>query len=180
MKSEHLQPRILQQPLIAEPEAARLTEMMRSWVGLSLVLLAAQVWARSDLPNSTDVLITILADEAWLASQRMPLAAVKDLMTNSIASQDKFGHGTLESTFTAIESSDIMGQIDSETTVVVTLADCEKTHMMNDDLMMNEMNEQLIHFAVSDLTCNRLSGESFLLPVTTPENSLIQLVTDFK
>merc|ERR1719400_2251786 len=110
----------------------------------------------------------------------MPLAAVKDLMTNSIASQDKFGHGTLESTFTAIESSDIMGQIDSETTVVVTLADCEKTHMMNDDLMMNEMNEQLIHFAVSDLTCNRLSGESFLLPVTTPETSLIQLVTDFK
>ena len=153
---------------------------MRSSVGLSLVLMAAQVWARSDLPNSSDVLVTILADETWLAGQRMPIATVKDLMTNSIASQDKFGHGTLESTFSAMTSSDIMDQINTDTTVVVTLTDCEKTHMMNQDLMMNEMNEQLIHFAVSDLTCNRLSGESILLPVTTPETSLIQLVTDFK
>ena len=154
---------------------------MRSWLlGLSLVLAGGQVWARSDLPNSTDVLITILADETWLAKHRMPVATVKDLMTNSIASQDKLGHGTLESTFSSMTSSDIMGQIDDETTVVVTLADCENTHSMNQDLMLNKMNEQLIHFAVSDLTCNRLSGESFLLPITTPENSLIQLVTDFK
>ena len=154
---------------------------MRSWLlGLSLLLVAGQVWAGSDLPNSTEVLVTILADETWLAKHRMPVATVKDLMTNSIASQDKLGHGTLESTFSSMTSSDIMGQIDDETTVVVTLADCENTHSMNQDLMLNKMNEQLIHFAVSDLTCNRLSGESFLLPITTPENSLIQLVTDFK
>ena len=153
---------------------------MRSSVGLSLVLVAAQVWARSDLPNSTDVLVTILADEDWVAGQRMPMATLKDLMTNSIASQDKLGHGTLESTFVAMTSDDIMAQIDPETTVVVTLTDCENTHMMNQDLILNEMNEQLIHFAVSDLTCNRLTGESFLLPVTTPQNSLLQLVTDFK
>ena len=39
---------------------------MRSSAGLSLVLLAAQVWARSDLPNNTEVLVTILVDETWL------------------------------------------------------------------------------------------------------------------
>ena len=153
---------------------------MRSSVGLSLVLLAAQVWARSDLPNNTEVLVTILVDETWLASQLMPVATLKDLMTNSIASQDKFTHGTMESTFSLMTSDDIMEQVGSETTVLVTLADCEKTHMMNDDLVTNEMNHQLIHFAVSDLTCDRLAGESFLLPVTTPDTSLIQLVTDFK
>ena len=153
---------------------------MRSTAGLSLVLLAAQVWARSDLPNNTEVLVTILVDETWLASQLMPVATLKDLMTNSIASQDKFTHGTMESTFSLMTSDDIMEQVGSETTVLVTLADCEKTHMMNDDLVTNEMNHQLIHFAVSDLTCDRLAGESFLLPVTTPDTSLIQLVTDFK
>ena len=153
---------------------------MRATAGLSLVLLAAQVWARSDLPNNTEVLVTILVDETWLSSQRLPVATLKDLMTNSIASQDKFSHGTMESTFSTMTSSDIMDQIDTETTVLITLTDCEKTHMMNQDLMLNEMNERLIHFAVSDLTCDRLSGQSFLLPVTTPDTSLIQLVTDFK
>ena len=153
---------------------------MWSTAGLSLVLLAVQVWARSDLPNNTEVLVTILVDETWLAGQLLPVATLKDLMTNSIASQEKFSHGTMESTFSLMTSSDVMEQVDSETTVLVTLADCEKTHMMNQDLLMNEMNHQLIHFAVSDLTCDRLAGESFLLPVTTPDTSLIQLVTDFK
>lgn len=87
---------------------------MRSLVGLSLalVLLATKAGARSDFPNHTEVLVTIMADENWVGKQGMPLTVLQDVMTNSISSNARFSNGILESTFTSLPPGNITGEYD--------------------------------------------------------------------
>ena len=87
---------------------------MRSLVGLSLALLvgiASKAWARSDLPNHTDVLVTVVADDDWLTYQGMSPDILKGLITKSIEDQATFSHGTLESTFTSMTTGSIMDEV---------------------------------------------------------------------
>ena len=88
---------------------------MRSMVGLSLALVIAivtQAGARSNLPNNTEVLITIMADDNWVSKQGLNIDSVKDIMTNSIAAHAKFEYGSFESTFDKLKTGNVTGEYD--------------------------------------------------------------------
>ena len=65
----------------------------------------------------------------------------------------------------------------TETSVIVTLTSCKETQMFHKELTMSH---EILHFAVTDNGCDRLEEAAVLIPVTTRQNSILQLVSDFK
>ena len=68
----------------------------------------------------------------------------------------------------------------SDTTVLITLTNCHRSHRIKKELSMTEEGSSILHVAVTDIGCNRMDGASVMIPITTPANSLMQLVSDFR
>ena len=144
---------------------------------LSILILASSALARSNLPNQTELLVTVLADEAWVKGESQSLDTVREVITESITSA-KSDHVSMEIDFRSLVPGNLSDKVDLEqSSVVVTITDCAKTHEINRELM--EAGD-LLHVGITDLACSRLEEAGILMPMIPPGSGLIQLLTDFK
>ena len=144
---------------------------------LSILILASSALARSNLPNHTELLVTVLADEAWVKGESQSLDTVREVITESITSA-KSDHVSMEIDFRSLVPGNLSDKVDLEqSSVVVTITDCAKTHEINRELM--EAGD-LLHVGITDLACSRLEEAGILMPMIPPGSGLIQLLTDFK
>ena len=144
---------------------------------LSILLLASSALARSNLPNHTELLVTVLADEAWVKGESQSLDTVREVITESITSA-KSDHVSMEIDFRSLVPGNLSDKVDLEqSSVVVTITDCAKTHEINRELI--EAGD-LLHVGITDLACSRLEEAGILMPMIPPGSGLIQLLTDFK
>ena len=151
--------------------------MTRAHCALSLLALASPSLARSNLPNHTELLVTVLADEAWVTGERQSLDSVREVITESITTA-RSDHVSMEVDFRTLVPGNLSENVDLDlSSVVVTLTDCAKTHEINKGLM--EAGE-LLHVGMTDLACSRLEEAGILVPMIPPGSGLIQLLTDFK
>ena len=151
--------------------------MTQAHCALSILILASSALARSNLPNHTELLVTVLADEAWVKGESQSLDTVREVITESITSA-RSDHVSMEIDFRSLVPGNLSDKVDLEqSTVVVTITDCAKTHEINRELM--EAGD-LLHVGITDLACSRLEEAGILLPMIPPGSGLIQLLTDFK
>ena len=151
--------------------------MTQGHTALSLLLLASTALARSNLPNHTELLVTILADEAWVTGERQSLDAVREVITESITAA-RSDHVSMEVAFRTLVPGNLSDSVDLDmSTVVVTMTDCAKTHEINKEL---REAGKMLHVGVTDLACSRLEEAGILVPMIPPGSGLIQLLTDFK
>ena len=144
---------------------------------LSILILASSALARSNLPNHTELLVTVLADEAWVKGESQSLDTVREVITESITSA-KSDHVSMEIDFRSLVPGNLSDKVDLEqSSVVVTITDCAKTHEINRELM--EAGD-LLHVGITDLACSRLEEAGILMPMIPPGSGLIQLLSDFK
>ena len=144
---------------------------------LSILILASSALARSNLPNQTELLVTVLADEAWVKGESQSLDTVREVITESITSA-KSDHVSMEIDFRSLVPGNLSDKVDLEqSSVVVTITDCAKTHEINRELM--EAGD-LLHVGITDLACSRLEEAGILMPMIPPGSGLVQLLTDFK
>ena len=151
--------------------------MTQAHCALSILILASSALARSNLPNQTELLVTVLADEAWVKGESQSLDTVREVITESITSA-KSDHVSMEIDFRSLVPGNLSDKVDLEqSSVVVTITDCAKTHEINRELM--EAGD-LLHVGITDLACSRLEEAGILMPMIPPGSGLIQLLTDFK
>ena len=151
--------------------------MTQAHCALSILLLASSALARSNLPNHTELLVTVLADEAWVKGESQSLDTVREVITESITSA-RSDHVSMEIDFRSLVPGNLSDKVDLEqSSVVVTITDCAKTHEINRELM--EAGD-LLHVGITDLACSRLEEAGILLPMIPPGSGLVQLLTDFK
>ena len=151
--------------------------MTQAHCALSILILASSALARSNLPNHTELLVTVLADEAWVKGESQSLDTVREVITESITSA-RSDHVSMEIDFRSLVPGNLSDKVDlEESSVVVTITDCAKTHEINRELM--EAGD-LLHVGITDLACSRLEEAGILLPMIPPGSGLIQLLTDFK
>ena len=144
---------------------------------LSILILASSALARSNLPNHTELLVTVLADEAWVKGESQSLDTVREVITESITSA-RSDHVSMEIDFRTLVPGNLSDKVDLEqSSVVVTITDCAKTHEINMELM--EAGD-LLHVGITDLACSRLEEAGILMPMIPPGSGLIQLLSDFK
>ena len=147
---------------------------------LSLLILAASALttlARSNLPNHTELLVTVLANEAWVTAESQSLDAVREVITASITAA-RSDHVSMEVAFRTLTPGNLSDNVDLEaSSVVVSLTDCAKTHEISREL--GEAGDTL-HVGLTDLACSRLEETGILVPMIPPGSGLIQLLTDFK
>ena len=151
--------------------------MTQAHCALSLLLLASSALARSNLPNHTELLVTVLVDEAWVRGESQSLDTMREVITESITSA-RSDHVSMEVAFRTLVPGNLSDKVDLEqSSVVVTITDCAKTHEINREMV--EAGD-LLHVGVTDLACNRLEEAGILVPMIPPGSGLIQLLTDFK
>ena len=151
--------------------------MTQAHCALSLLLLASSALARSNLPNHTELLVTVLVDEAWVRGESQSLDTMREVITESITSA-RSDHVSMEVDFRTLVPGNLSDKVDLEqSSVVVTITDCAKTHEINMELV--EAGDML-HVGVTDLACSRLEEAGILVPMIPPGSGLIQLLTDFK
>ena len=151
--------------------------MTQAHCALSILLLAASALARSNLPNHTELLVTVLADEAWVRGESQSLDTMREVITESITSA-RSDHVSMEVDFRTLVPGNLSDKVDLEqSSVVVTITDCAKTHEINMELV--EAGD-ILHVGVTDLACSRLEEAGILVPMIPPGSGLIQLLTDFK
>ena len=151
--------------------------MTQAHCALSLLLLASSDLARSNLPNHTELLVTVLADEAWVRGESQSLDTMREVITESITSA-RSDHVSMEVAFRTLVPGNLSDKVDLEqSSVVVTITDCAKTHEINREMV--EAGD-LLHVGVTDLACSRLEEAGILVPMIPPGSGLIQLLTDFK
>ena len=151
--------------------------MTQAHCALSLLLLASSALARSNLPNHTELLVTVLADEAWVRGESQSLDTMREVITESITSS-RSDHVSMEVAFRTLVPGNLSDKVDLEqSSVVVTITDCAKTHEINREMV--EAGD-LLHVGVTDLACSRLEEAGILVPMIPPGSGLIQLLTDFK
>ena len=151
--------------------------MTQAHCALSLLLLASSALARSNLPNHTELLVTVLADEAWVRGESQSLDTMREVITESITSA-RSDHVSMEVAFRTLVPGNLSDKVDLEqSSVVVTITDCAKTHEINREMV--EAGD-LLHVGVTDLACSRLEEAGILVPMIPPGSGLIQLLTDFK
>ena len=151
--------------------------MTQAHCALSLLLLASSALARSNLPNHTELLVTVLADEAWVKGESQSLDTMREVITESITSA-RSDHVSMEVDFRTLVPGNLSDKVDLEqSSVVVTITDCAKTHEINREMV--EAGD-LLHVGVTDLACSRLEEAGILVPMIPPGSGLIQLLTDFK
>ena len=63
------------------------------------------------------------------------------------------------------------------TRVLVTLASCENSHLMNAEV---QEYPHLMHIGLSEGKCERFLGAGVMMPVMAPGEDIVQLITDFK
>ena len=151
--------------------------MTQAHCALSLLLLASSALARSNLPNHTELLVTVLVDEAWVRGESQSLDTMREVITESITSA-RSDHVSMEVDFRTLVPGNLSDKVDLEqSSVVVTITDCAKTHEINMELV--EAGD-ILHVGVTDLACSRLEEAGILVPMIPPGSGLIQLLTDFK
>ena len=151
--------------------------MTQAHCALSLLLLASSALARSNLPNHTELLVTVLADVAWVRGESQSLDTMREVITESITSA-RSDHVSMEVAFRTLVPGNLSDKVDLEqSSVVVTITDCAKTHEINREMV--EAGD-LLHVGVTDLACSRLEEAGILVPMIPPGSGLIQLLTDFK
>ena len=151
--------------------------MTQAHCALSIPRLAASALARSNLPNHTELLVTVLADEAWVRGESQSLDTMREVITESITSA-RSDHVSMEVDFRTLVPGNLSDKVDLEqSSVVVTITDCAKTHEINMELV--EAGD-ILHVGVTDLACSRLEEAGILVPMIPPGSGLIQLITDFK
>ena len=151
--------------------------MTQAHCALSLLLLASSALARSNLPNHTELLVTVLVDEAWVRGESQSLDTMREVITESITSA-RSDHVSMEVDFRTLVPGNLSDKVDLEqSSVVVTITDCAKTHEINREMV--EAGD-LLHVGVTDLACSRLEEAGILVPMIPPGSGLIQLITDFK
>ena len=151
--------------------------MTQAHCALSILLLAVSALARSNLPNHTELLVTVLADEAWVRGESQSLDTMREVITESITSA-RSDHVSMEVDFRTLVPGNLSDKVDLEqSSVVVTITDCAKTHEINREMV--EAGD-LLHVGVTDLACSRLEEAGILVPMIPPGSGLIQLLTDFK
>ena len=151
--------------------------MTQAHCALSILILASSALARSNLPNHTELLVTVLADEAWVKGESQSLDTVREVITESITSA-RSDHVSMEIDFRTLVPGNLSDKVDlEESSVVVTITDCDKTHEINRELM--EAGD-LLHVGITDLACSRLEEAGILMPMIPPGSGLIQLLSDFK
>ena len=151
--------------------------MTQAHCALSILILASSALARSNLPNQTELLVTVLADEAWVKGESQSLDTVREVITESITSA-KSDHVSMEIDFRSLVPGNLSDKVDLEqSSVVVTITDCAKTHEINRELM--EAGD-LLHVGITDLACSRLEEAGILMPMIPAGSGLVQLLTDFK
>ena len=151
--------------------------MTQAHCALSILILASSALARSNLPNHTELLVTVLADEAWVKGESQSLDTVREVITESITSA-RSDHVSMEIDFRTLVPGNLSDKVDLEqSSVVVTITDCAKTHEINMELM--EAGD-LLHVGITDLACSRLEEAGILMPMIPPGSGLIQLLSDFK
>ena len=65
----------------------------------------------------------------------------------------------------------------SDHTVLLTMMNCDETHSLSQDLSRSDT----IHVGISELGCQRFTVDTGLLvPVTSPGNSIAQLLADLR
>ena len=135
--------------------------------------LLTSALARSNLPNHTELLVSVLADEAWVQGEGESLDLVRELMTESITST-RSEHVSMEIDFRSLGS----GNIDlTGSSVVVTLTDCAGTQELSRKVAGRG---EILHVGVTDLACARLEETGILVPMIPPASGIIQLLADFK
>ena len=151
--------------------------MTQAHCALSILILASSALARSNLPNHTELLVTVLADEAWVKGESQSLDTVREVITESITSA-RSDHVSMGIDFRSLVPGNLSDKVDlEESSVVVTITDCAKTHEINRELM--EAGDML-HVGITDLACSRLEEAGILMPMIPPGSGLIQLLSDFK
>ena len=68
----------------------------------------------------------------------------------------------------------------SESSVIISLTNCIRSNDINKELSMTEEGSSILHMAITDIGCNRMEGASVMMPITTPANSVMQLMQDFR
>ena len=102
---------------------------------------------------------------------------MREVITESITSA-RSDHVSMEIDFRSLVPGNLSDKVDLEqSSVVVTITDCAKTHEINRELM--EAGD-LLHVGITDLACSRLEEAGILMPMIPPGSGLIQLLTDFK
>ena len=135
--------------------------------------LLTSALARSNLPNHTELLVSVLADEAWVQGEGESLDLVRELMTESITST-RSEHVSMEIDFRSLGS----GNIDlTGSSVVVTLTGCAGTQELSRKVAGRG---EILHVGVTDLACARLEETGILVPMIPPASGIIQLLADFK
>ena len=74
-----------------------------SFIGLTL--------GKSNLPNHTELVVSVLADESWVRGEGMTLDSVRDKMTESITSS-RSDHVSMEILFNTMTSVNMTDDID--------------------------------------------------------------------
>ena len=68
--------------------------------------------ALSNLPNHTELMVSVLADEAWVKMEGFTLDKVEEMMTTSITGSSS-EHVSMKMTFTEMTSGNITDNIDT-------------------------------------------------------------------
>ena len=141
-----------------------------------LASLLSSALARSNLPNHTELLVSVLADEAWVQGEGESLDLVRELMTESITAT-RSQHVSMEIDFRSLGSGNISDIDLTGSSVVVTLTDCAGTQELSREVAGRG---EILHVGVTDLACARLEETGILVPMIPPASGIIQLLADFK
>ena len=77
---------------------------------LILTSLIGLTVGKSNLPNHTELVVSVLADESWVMGEGMTMDSVRDLMTESITSS-RSTHVSMEILFNTMTSVNMTDDI---------------------------------------------------------------------
>ena len=148
-----------------------------------------------NLPTDTDISVTVVVDEAWVNSEGLGSGEIENILKPVLQG---YNDGGLEVTdFKQIKlenAANISQEVDfgkkiiicsrkrfltfiDTTRVLVTLADCSNSHLMNVEV---QEHPHLMHIGLSEGKCERFPGAGVLMPVLAPGEEIVQLITDFR
>ena len=149
-----------------------------------------------NLPTDTDISVTVVVDEAWVNTEGLSSGDVENILRPVLQG---YNSGGLEVTdfrqITLRNAANISQEVDfgkinnlhlvyfihycskESTRVLVTLANCENSHLMN---AVVQDYPYLMHVGLSEGKCERFLGAGVMMPVMAPGEDIVQLITDFK
>ena len=72
----------------------------------SIISASGLALAKSNLPNHTELVVTVVADEAWVRTEQMSMNDLKNIMTEAITSA-RSPSVSMEISFQALKSANM-------------------------------------------------------------------------